>query len=653
MFGALSDPGRTIGLLVGTMLLVGPMIGLAGPAGAHEVDPCSLHSISAVAGPDRGEIQVRLELPSNGTTIETIEVQRDGTQVAELTLADLMDSVLETGSVDVGGTIDDGVVQTVALERSFEDPVVVAYPATRNGDESVDVRVRNVQSDSFEVFLEEPDDGPHLTETVNYIVAPEGVHETLNGSLDIKAGTVTTDQVHRSPDPFVGERVQFEEGFSSTPAVLATLNSYANGAFMSSTVFDVNATGFDVTQEAGQAGTPAATETIGWIAVSTGAGDGFGFSYDVGVVPEDGDKDGVDDSPEQIAYTFPSTPTLVVDGATGNGVDGFWARGAGLYGAGGASVFAEEDQAVDAERGHASEAFSFVALASPDGQVPLNDPEGPAPYTGNWIDSGLGDNETHEYSLSLDCTNKETGVIGNVSATTFGPPEAPVDLRVNNLAEETNMGEVCGPSFDEQAEIKLVWLGPPDQRGVSVDEFVVFRGNSTQNLTEIGRFEAGTVTSRNGSTQDDAFFYDCEIGDGNTSVYGVAAVNEIGMGPLTIADPIQVVDAPSAPSSVSADSGDLLAGEGITVSWSAPADDGGADLASYAVLRGTDPGDLRPIAAVDGSTTSYVDHDVDPLHTYHYAVLAYNGYLVGDTSATDCARAGPTAIPGLGDCTGL
>lgn len=637
------------------MLLVGPMIGLTGPADAHEVGPCALHSISAVAGPDRGEIQVRMELPDGDTTIETIEVYRDGGQIANLTLADLMDSVVEVGSVDLGGTIDDGVVQTVALDHSFDDPVVVAYPATRNGGDSVDVRVRNVQSGSFEVFLEEPDDEPHLTETVNYIVAPSGVHETFNGSLTIEAGTVTTDQVHRSPDPFTGDQVDLEANFSSTPAVAATLNSYANGAFMSSTVFDVSADGFKVTQEAAQTGTPAATEEIGWIAVSTGSGDGFGFSYDVGIVPEDGDDDGADDTAETIPYSFASTPVLVVDGATGNGVDGFWARGAGTYGAGGATVFAEEDLVGDAERTHTDEAFSFVALAAADGEIALDDPEGPAPYTGNHVDSGLGDNETHSYSFVLNCEDQRTDEFGALSATTFGPPEAPVDLRANNLADATNMGEVCGPDGDGQAEVKLVWLGPPDQRGVSVEEFRVFRGPSADALTEIGRFEAGTVRAQNGSTQDDAYFYDCDIGDGNTSVYGVAAVNEIGVGPMVVSDPLDVVDAPSAPSSVAAgDAGDPTAIDEITVTWEAPADDGGADLASYTVLRGTSQDDLRPIASVDASTTSYVDRDVDPLQSYRYAVVAYNGWLVGDTSATDCARAGPSAVTALlGDCTTL
>ena len=82
----------------------------------------------------------------------------------------------ETGRVELGGTVDNGVSAVVNLRHSYTDPVVVAFINTRNGDQSVQVRVRAVTSSSFEVFMQEPDNQGHNPETVSYIVVEKGRH---------------------------------------------------------------------------------------------------------------------------------------------------------------------------------------------------------------------------------------------------------------------------------------------------------------------------------------------------------------------------------------------------------------------------------------------------------------------------------------------
>ena len=74
----------------------------------------------------------------------------------------------ETGSVNLPNIFPTEV--TVNLTHTYIDPVVVAFINTRNGDESIDVRVRNVTTNSFQIFMLEPDLGGLVAETASYIV---------------------------------------------------------------------------------------------------------------------------------------------------------------------------------------------------------------------------------------------------------------------------------------------------------------------------------------------------------------------------------------------------------------------------------------------------------------------------------------------------
>lgn len=628
-----------------TSLVVAFLLLAAGPpgvgtAGAHEVGPCELHSASAVTGSAPGEIDVRAEL-GNDSQIQQVLVYRDGQLVGKM-----VEPGLEVGTVQLSDSIDGGVVATVSLSHSFDDPVVSAYVATRNGGESIDVRVDNVQSSSFDVFMEEPDDEPHVGETVGYVVAESGVHETLDGDLRVEAGTVQTDVVHRSPDPFPGVRVDFEQAFDDTPAVLTTLNSYNNSAFMSTVVTDRDNVGFNVSQEAGSTGSPAAVEEIGWIALSTGSGSVNGTDFLVGHAPEDGDLDGVDDSPESISYSFGAAPALAVQGATGNGLDGYWARGAGVYDASGATVFAEEDQVEDAERSHADEAFDFAAF-SPAGVIPMTaaGDAAPAPYDLAFVDDGLGDGEVHQYELVPVCPSGQGPTAGPLQADTQSVPSEPRDLVAVNVPED-GQGDVCGPQFDEHAEVKLTWDAPEDRGGddLHIDEYVVYRGPNASALAPIAAFDP--VDDEN-QRQGDGYFYDCGVADGDTVVYAVSAVNVIGEGPLSDDVLLSVIDLPGSTSAPDAEADGPTS---VRVEWTPPAHDGHAPITEYRVLRGSAGEAMEVIGTVDGSTTSFVDDRALPTETYRYAIQAVNRLGAGPVSAADCGASLATTALGLTSC---
>lgn len=268
----------------------------------------------------------------------------------------------ETGRIQLASTIDDGVIETVTLRNTYVDPVVVAFINTRNGGESVQVRVDDVTPTGFDIFMQEPDNQGHAAETISYLVVERGAH-TLRDGTRLEAGTVDTDTTHRGGQGFAGDPVLFETDFDAAPAVLHGLNTYDNADFMASLATAVGADGFEIGLEAAETGKPAAVETVAYIAIQTGEGTLDGAPYAIGS-GDDGSSDGVGQPAHAITFdAFDAAPDVIVSVYGQNGVDGSWARGAG-YDAASQRVYAEEDQIRDSERGHANETFAYAAFAA-------------------------------------------------------------------------------------------------------------------------------------------------------------------------------------------------------------------------------------------------------------------------------------------------
>lgn len=499
------------------------------------------------------------------------------------------DAALEVGTVDVSNTVDAGASATVSLANSYDDPVVSAYVATRNGDESVDVRVRNVQSDSFEVLLEEPDGEAHTTETVGYVVAEAGSFVSADGVLTVESGSVSTEKVHRSGEAYNGTPVAFDTNFSSAPVVLATLNSYNNGDFMSTHVENVTADGFEVEQEAGGSGSPNATESVGWIAIGTGNGTADGIDFVVDVAPQDGDLDGANNTAEELSYSLGSTPALVTQSSTGAGTDGFWARGAGTYAADGATVFAEEDQVADTERDHADEAFGFAAFA-PEGTIAL----------------------TSEHNVS-----------------SIASPTRPLGVAIDPGADSVDV------SWDE----------PTDEGDLPVDGYRVYKNgelfttvdNTTTSITDGDGLSSGEDRTYAVSA------FNAEGGEG--------AATEVGLDRATAPRDLRatsgsphVVTSPSTGTVCLAGtcySVQSSIGE-IEVTWRAPEHRGGGSYVAYEVFRSEERnGPFQKVATTQPTVKNFRDSGLDLTETYFYKVRAVTTLGPGAFSDTSCAAPGP------------
>jgi hypothetical protein len=99
---------------------------------------------------------------------------------------------------------------------------------------------------------------------------------------------------------------------------------------------------------------------------------------------------------------------------------------------------------------------------------------------------------------------------------------------------------------------------------------------------------------------------------------------------------LKVLAAPTVPDAPTLDS--AAAGDGeVDLSWTAPADDGGAAITAYKVLRGTTPGGETLLDTL-GVVTTYNDGSASNGTTYYYKVRAVNsvgdGALSNELSAT-------------------
>lgn len=300
-----------------------------------------------------------------GTEVSSITI--DGTSVQEVTIDGSVvwtatRPIAETGRTSLSTTIDGGEQDSISFNNSYNNPVVVAYVPTRGGGQSYCHRVKDVTSTGCTIFAEEPDNQGHATETVCYLVVESGSWVTPEG-VQIEAGIHTSNTVRQAGNGTTyGDSISYSSSFSSTPVVLATLNTYNNNSFMATQVNSVGSGSFKISQERAETSTSESTEDIAWVAVEAGSGSLNGNSYEAGR-GSDGSNDGVDDNAHRISLSsFSTTPDIVVHGQTMNGNDGYWARGDGTWNSSTVDVYAEEDQEGDSERGHANETFGWFAI---------------------------------------------------------------------------------------------------------------------------------------------------------------------------------------------------------------------------------------------------------------------------------------------------
>jgi hypothetical protein len=264
--------------------------------------------------------------------------------------------IAQYGTVDITDT-----ALTVQLDHAFEAPVVIASINSVNGGQPVSVRVEDIGSDRFSIYLDEPNhlDGYHVTETVSWIVVESGSW-IAEGGLALQAGTTTTNTLSsKGTTP-----VEFDHAFRERPAIFTT-DQTSHGSDMIWTRAEGPGTqGFSLVMEEEEWLNPGkhVAEEIGWLAVERA--DGMVETMSGALVFETSDIGfALDSSGGTIWFhkDFVAAPVLLAGISGRNDRDPTGLRFDDLSADGGWG-FLQEDTSKDSETTHDSEPVDWLAL---------------------------------------------------------------------------------------------------------------------------------------------------------------------------------------------------------------------------------------------------------------------------------------------------
>ncbi|MCK5591884.1 MAG: hypothetical protein KAI72_08015, partial [Candidatus Pacebacteria bacterium] len=158
--------------------------------------------------------------------------------VTEGLIRDVNDNIIgEAGKTtkDQSGSI----WHVINTQKTYTNPVVFAQMLTYNESHPSHMRLKNIQSDSFEMQIEEWDylDGDHATEDIGYIVLESGSHELAFGKK-LEVGIITADHNWKS--------VNFDQNFNEIPMTISRCQTYNDSHAVVTRQYNVKATDFSV-----------------------------------------------------------------------------------------------------------------------------------------------------------------------------------------------------------------------------------------------------------------------------------------------------------------------------------------------------------------------------------------------------------------------
>jgi len=229
----------------------------------------------------------------------------------------------------------------------------------------------------------------------------------------------------------------------------------------------------------------------------------------------------------------------------------------------------------------------------------------------SYNDSAVTNGQTYVYAVKAVNTVGSSDPSNTPSATpsvTGTAPGAPTDLSATGLKNK----------------ISLTWTAPANP-GSGVSNYLVYRGTTAggEGTTAIATV-TGTVYMDTTAVPGTPYFYVVEA----SNTYGVSPIsNEANATALA-------ATAPSAPQSLTATAGPSK----VTLTWTAPTDDGGTTLLGYRVYRSSAGGAYAQVGSdLSASTLSYVDTTGTVGTTYSYYVVAFNPVGAGAHSNAQSA----------------
>ncbi len=253
--------------------------------------------------------------------------------------------------------------------------------------------------------------------------------------------------------------------------------------------------------------------------------------------------------------------------------------------------------------------YSVYRGTSPGSEVFLASVGGPIT---SFDDSGLVNGQIYYYKVTASNIVGESGMSNEAS-----------DIPKAVSSEPLSLSTTSGAGY-----VELNWLAPSDPGGGTISNYNIYRG-----MTEGGEMflaQIGNVTTYNNTG----------LINGDTYYYKVAAVNEIGTGPMSNGVNDTPLAPPSEPYGLTTESGD----EYVNITWQVPSLDGGTPITGYRIYRGTSPGVAIFLTQI-GNVLYLNDTGLTNGITYYYNVSAVNAISEGALSleANDTPHDLPTA----------
>lgn len=200
----------------------------------------------------------------------------------------------------------------------------------------------------------------------------------------------------------------------------------------------------------------------------------------------------------------------------------------------------------------------------------------------------------------------------------------------SNEASATPAAAPSAPTLSAtkgNATVSLSWTAPASNGGSALTTYHIYRGTSS-GATSYLASTGGTNTS----------FVVAGLTNGQAYFFNVTAANALGQGTSSNEASATPSTVPNPPASLAATRGNAT----VSLSWSAPASNGGSVITAYTVYRGTSSG-AQSVLATIGTNTTFTDLAVTNGVTYYYNVTATNAN--GASSTSNEASATPAAIP--------
>jgi hypothetical protein len=250
--------------------------------------------------------------------------------------------------------------KTIQLSQFYQNPVVVAGPATTSGVDPVTVQIRNVTSSSFQIRINEWDyrDGRHNPERVDYMVVEAGTHQLTDGTV-LHASKINSQNQ-------AWTQRTFGNAFSNSaeaPVVVASVTTVREDSAVTTRIRSVKNSGFQLKLQEEQAADQVhAGEEVSFIAIERGNGQTGGSDF---IVAETGRV--VDHRSHRIEFDphFSTRPSLFAEMQTTFGGDTATVRMRNLVRSR-TIIFLEEERSADSEVVHTTESVGYFAIPQGD-----------------------------------------------------------------------------------------------------------------------------------------------------------------------------------------------------------------------------------------------------------------------------------------------